>query len=235
MIPAGAGSVELVVMAADSSVWPAPGVLVVPSPGTSARSMLRWALSVNQRGFSVGIVSLPGSGRSTGSDDRAGPASVAAVEAALSRFVREPGVNARRIALWGIRDAAPSALLAAVKHPELAGIISEDAHYDPWAAYRELSASERAAFVLAAGRDSAAWRARSPLAAAARIAAPVLVVQSDEVESPAATGAEAFAAARAEKQLFIEARINAVEGRPIRHRDATRVAFDFLSRRLRQP
>src|SRR5262249_53570536 len=103
--------------------------------------------------------------------------------------------------------------------------------FDPWAEYRALDAAGRVRFVEAAGRDSAGWRARSPLAQSAKIAVPVLVVHTEEAGSPAA--AIAFASARAERRLSTEARINGQEARPVRELDARRVALDFLGRRTR--
>src|SRR2546430_2698562 len=73
--------VEMAILPADSALRPAPAVLFVPRSGTPARSLLRWALVPRARGSTIALVSLPGSGRTSGGPDRAGPASAAAVEA----------------------------------------------------------------------------------------------------------------------------------------------------------
>jgi len=86
--------------------------------------------------------------------------------------------------------------------------------------------------VAEAGRDSAAWTARSPLAAAAKIAPPVLLVRSSEGRDSTAA-AQAFAEARAARQLYIETRLNGVEPRPVHRIDSQRVAIDFLRRRTK--
>src|SRR5262249_33534740 len=140
-----------------------------------------------------------------------------------------------RLAMWGDGEGGTTALLAAVKHPELQGVIAVDAVYDPWVAYRTLSTDAREEFVREAGRDSAGWRARSPLAAAEKIPPPVLVLQTTETSAPDAGAAQAFAQVRSDRQLFIEARIGAQEGRPFTRRDAQRVALDFLNRRFGAP
>jgi dienelactone hydrolase len=235
MLANGGQQVELVMFPADSSARPAPAVLYVPPAGTTARSLLRWALPYQIRGYTMAIVSQSGSGRTSGVPDASGPASVAAVNAALDRLAHEPGVDAKRIVIWGQGDGATTGLLAAAGHPELAGVIAMDAGYDPWAAYRALPEPARAAYVRSAGRDSAAWRARSPLAVATRIAAPVLVLQTLDsgIGSPAA--AQAFADARTGRQLYVEARLDGVEPRPFRRHDALRVALDFLARRTHKP
>jgi pimeloyl-ACP methyl ester carboxylesterase len=231
LLDVNAHRVEMAIFAADSARRPAPALLFVPPSGTAARSLLRWALAPSLRGITVGIVSLPGSGRSSGSPDRAGPASVAAVDAALARLLREPGADRARVVLWGEGDGATAALLVAARHPELTGVIAMDASFDPWATYRALPEDGRAAFVREAGRDSAGWRARSPLSVAQRITAPVLVVQSAEAKLPASAPAAAFVAARTTRKLPVEAHISALAPQPLDSAELPALAFDFLTRR----
>ena len=235
LLKAGVQQVELVILTPEESAHPAPTILYVPPAGTAARSLLRWTLPYRSRGYTVALVSQPGSGRSSGVADQSGPASVGAVNVALDRLAHEPDVDAKRLLLWGQGDGATTALLAGVRHPGLAGIIAMDASYDPWATYRAQPDSARTAYVRAAGRDSAAWRARSPLAAAASIAAPVLVLQSLESGIATTAPAEAFAAVRNGKDLYVEARMNGLEPNPFRRRDALRVALDFMQRRTHKP
>ena len=235
LLKAGGQQVELVIVKPEEAVQPAATILYVAPSGTAARSLLRWSLTYRSRGYNVAIVSQPGSGRSSGAPDQSGPASVAAVNAALDRLAHEPDVDVKRLVVWGQGDAATTALLAGVRHPELAGIIAMDASYDPWATYRAQPDSLRAAYTRAAGRDSAAWRARSPLAVSASIAAPVLVLQTIESGIASTAPAEAFAAARTGKDLYVEARMNGLEPNPFRRRDANRVALDFMQRRTRKP
>jgi hypothetical protein len=235
LVKAGAQQVELVVVAAEQAQQPSAAMLYVPPSGTSARSLLRWTLAFHSRGYTVAVLSPPGSGRSSGTWDQSGPAAVAAVNAALDRLAHVPGVDAKRLLLWGQGDGATTALLAGVRHPALAGIVATDASYDPWATYRALPDSARSAYTRAAGRDSAAWRARSPLAVAATIGAPVLVLQTLESGIAGTAPAEAFAAVRTGKELYVEARLNGLEPTPFRRRDAMRVTLDFMQRRTRTP
>ena len=230
-LEAGGRSAELVVVRADSSAWPAPGVLMLPGSGIGARSLLKRQLALRERGYSVALLSPPGAGASQGPDDRAGPASVAAVHAVLARLGKDPAFDARRIVLWGEDMGATTALLAAAKEPALAGVIAVNARFDPWADYRALGPEDRERFVKAAGRDSSGWRARSPLAAADRIGMPVLVVHT-EAGGPA-DAALAFASRRAERKLSTEARIHGHEAHPLHRGDAVRLATDFLIRRTR--
>ena len=236
MLAAGAGQAELIVVLPDSGARPAPGVLYLPPAGTRARSLLRWAHALVSRGQALALLSRPGSGRSTGPPDRAGAQSVAGATAALARLAREPGVDGRRLAIWGEADGATTALLTAASHPQLLGVVAQDASFDAWATYRALPDTARARFVREAGTDSAAWRARSPLIVAARIQAPVLVLHSTEPSAPPAEPARAFVEARGGRALPTESRIGAGEGgRPFARRDYVRVAHEFLTRRLRQP
>lgn len=238
LLEAGGRKVEVVDVPAPGP-GPAPGVLYVPPAGVSARMALRWASQLTQRGHTVSIVSQPGTGGSTGDADRAGPASVAAVEAALAHLARVPGVDARRLAVWGLGDGGTAALLAAARHPELAGVIAQNAEYDPWRAYRELPpGAEREAFVRAVGSDSASWRARSAALAATRITSPVLILHAAGMPAWSVSSAEAFVLARAARDLPAESRIEggtsaAAASAP--RGSAARLAMDFLQRRFQAP
>ena len=235
LLDVGSRKVEVVHMSVDASVQPGSGVLYVPPAGVSARSMMRWASQLVWRGHAVSIVSLPGSGHSTGAADRAGPASVGAVEAALDRLAHEPDVDRARLAIWGLGEGATAALLVAEKHPDLRGVVAQNAVHDPWSAYRALGSDAREAFAREAGRDSASWRARSPLAAAAHIAAPVLVLQTEDAPAPETAAAREFAAIRSEKGLPVESRMNEPSGRAFQRQEAVRLAIDYLARRLKRP
>jgi hypothetical protein len=114
-------------------------------------------------------------------------------------------------------------------------VIAQNASFDPWATWRAWPESERDAYVREAGSDSAAWRVRSPLAVATRIASPVLVLQTLDAPVPGPEPAQAFAAARIDANLYIESRLSATEALPFRRADALRVAADFMRRRTRHP
>jgi len=228
---------ELVVMRADSSAWPAPCILLLPRSGVAARSLLRQELALRERGYAVAILGAPGAGASQGPDDHAGPASIAAAQAAIARLRKDPGVDGKRIVLWGDELGGTTALLTAAREPVLSAVIAVDARFDPWADYRALDAGGREVFVKAAGRDSAGWRARAPLAMAERIGPPVLVVETEAAAGPGCAGcpdaAQAFASRRIERGLPMEARIHGREAKPVRRVDATRLATDFVARRTR--
>ena len=199
-LDAGGRAAELVVMRADSSAWPAPGIVLLPAAGVRARSLVRWGLTLRERGYSLALLSPPGAGGSQGPDDHAGPASTAALNAAIARVGAERGFDAHRLVLWGSDIGATTALLVAARHPELKGVVAVNAEFDR--------------------------------VQAAKIAAPVLIVQTEE--AGLAAGANAFVAARTERNLPVEARLNGLEARPVRRADATRLALDFVGRRTRQ-
>lgn len=223
---------DMVILPAAAERQPAPAILVVPPAGTAARSLIRWGSLLTARGFTIAIVSLPGAGRSNSKADAAGPASAAAVRAALARLAKEPGVDPARIVIWGQREGANAALLAAAGHAGMQGVIAQDADYDLWAAYRAKPAAERQAFVAQAGTDSAAWRARSPMEAATRIAVPVLVLKTGDASASAVAPAEAFVARRAAKELYVESRWSAQEHTPLRQHEVTRIVLGFAERRV---
>jgi pimeloyl-ACP methyl ester carboxylesterase len=228
-ITAGGRSTDLTVLPAETT--PGPALLVVPPAGKPGRSLMRWAGAWRARGYTVGLVSLPGSGRSDGEEDAAGPASVALVRAALDRLAAAPGVEPTRVVAWGQREGATTLLLAAAGRTDLAGVVAQDASFDPWANWRALDRAQQERYTALAGRDSADWRARSPLAVADRIAAPVLVLQTADAGLPGSDPAEAFATRRAAAGLYIESRLSDREPRPMRDHVVTRIAQDFLARR----
>jgi alpha/beta superfamily hydrolase len=230
-ISASGRASELVIVRPDSLAWPAPVVLVLPPAGVRARSLVRWSLGMVERGYTVALLGPPGTGGSQGPDDRSGPASVAAVDAALARLKREPAGDAKRTVLWGELEGATTALLAAAARKDLAGVVSMNARMDPWASYRAMDAPAREAYVAGAGRDSAAWRARSPLAVAARITPPVLVLHTDT--GGPADAALQFVQARTAAGLPVESRLNGQDSRPLRRPDANRLWTDFVQRQTR--
>jgi len=231
LVTASGRSVELVIVRPDSSVWPAPVLLVLPPSGVRARSLVRWSLGLVERGYAVALLGPLGTGGSQGPDDRSGPASVAAVDAALASLQREPACDAKRTLLWGEEQGATTALLAAAKHKDLAGVVSLNARMDPWADFRAMDATAQAAYTTAAGRDSASWHARSPLDVAARITPSVIVLHTDQ-GGPAGAAAQ-FVQLRSAAGLQVESRLHGQEPRPIRRSDASRLWMDFVTRRTR--
>lgn len=232
LLTAGAARTDMVFLPADSAKGPTATVLYVPPSGTAARSLMRWSALLRARGYNVAIVSLAGWGRSTVAPDAAGPTSAAGVTAAVARLRTLPLVDPARIAIWGEREGANAALLAAAGSLPVAGVFALNADLDPWASFRRMTADDQAAYVAQAGRDSAAWQARSPLAVAGRIAAPVTLVQTNEARMDDPSPAEAFAAIRSGRDLYIETRLSPREPRPLRRSDVNRLVLGFLERRL---
>jgi hypothetical protein len=232
VIEAGKQRTDMVLMRAATETKTGPTVLIVPPAGVAARSLMRWSHLLLGRGYHVAIVSLPGAGRANGDWDGAGPGSVALVRAAVARLRTLPGVDPARIVLWGDGEGADVALLAAAAPLELSGVFALNPDLDPWAAYRGRAAADQAAYAAAAGRDSSAWQARSALAVATRITAPVLILQTQDARMGDPAPAEAFAAARSARDLYVETRLSSREPRPLRRTDVTRLALGFLGRRL---
>jgi pimeloyl-ACP methyl ester carboxylesterase len=178
-----------------SSERPAPAVLLIHGHGTSARSMMRTAMSLNSKGWWVAMVSQPGYGSSDGPADFMGPATLAAAEAALAELAKTDGVDRDRIAVWGQSRGATVAALLAQRHPELKGVIVQSGLYDLWAVSRGPSAELRESILAEAGSDSAAWRARSPLLAARSVKVPVLIFHGGKDTQVPVAQANAYAAA----------------------------------------
>ena len=194
--------VEIVLVPAlrDSAPRPAPGILLVHDHGENARKLLRTALLLARRGYAVMLVSMPGYGLSEGAPDYMGPATLRAAQAALDELARTPGVDPKRLGVWGAARGANVAMTLAVRRGDVAAVVAQSGVYDLWAAWRGgASARLRGMVAAEAGRDSSAWRERSPaLQSPGPLEAAVLFLHGEkEPEAPVAQARSFFEALRA--------------------------------------
>ncbi len=176
----------------EGKTGPAPGVLLLHDDGENARKLLRSALYLSGRGYTVMLVSMPGYGLSEGEPDFMGPASVSAAQAALDELARTPEVDPQRLGAWGEGRGANLAMTLALRRPDLAAVVAESGIYDLWAAARA-DAAIRKAIVAEAGGDSSAWRERSPaLNKADGLKAAVLFVHGEQDARAPVAQARAF-------------------------------------------
>lgn len=174
----------------------APGILLIHGENSHARTLLSLANRLSRVGFAIMLVSQPGYGLSEGSPDWAGPATVAALGAALDRLEAEPSVDPKRIGIWGLARGATAAALLAAKRPEVRAVTVQSGSYDLWATHRGSKlASLRESIEKEAGADSAAWKARSPMILAKSIRAQVMVMHGENDDQVPIEQARAFAAA----------------------------------------
>jgi dienelactone hydrolase len=205
-LTAGGVRVECVFVPARPDTGLSPGVLIVHGEGQHARTLLGLANRVAQEGVAVMLVSQPGYGLTEGAPDFAGPATLAALEAALDHLAKSPGVDSRHIGVWGFSRGATAAALLAAKRPAIRALIAQSGVYDPWATHRGAKDPVlREAFEREAGSDSAAWRARSPIVQAQAIRAEVMVVHGEADDQAPVEQARAFAAALARRGRPTEA------------------------------
>lgn len=232
VLHAGGRNVEFVLLEPRAGApRPAPAVLLVHGHGASARPMLRAARTLANRGCFVGIVSQPGYGGSDGPADFMGPATVAAAEAALAELRGTAGVDSGRVLVWGFSRGATVAAILAARHPDLRGAIVQSGIYDLWATYRGTKlAGFREAIVAEAGRDSAGWRARSPLLEASRIRCRTLVLHGEKDDNVPVRQANAFAMAIRAGGTLSELWVMPGAGHVLPLGMANRAAFDFLDR-----
>ena len=226
-------NVEVVAATPMNATAPAPGILLVHGEGANARRQLRQIKQIADRGYGVVAVSQPGYGTSGGPADMAGPATLAALEAALGELKGMPGVDPKRIAVWGVGSGATAALLLGAKHAELSTVVAQGASYDLWATYRAADAAGQSRIVAEAGRDSAAWRARSPLMQIATFKCPVLVLHGEKDATAPASAAHAFNAGVLKRQGSVESKFVPEDGRVLSRSDNVRFVFDHLERRFR--
>lgn len=193
----------------------APGVLLVHGEGEHARLWLGTALSLNLRGYGVVAVSLPGHGASTGPADLGGPATSVALDAAYEKLRQMPGVDATRLAVWGAGSGATAAALLTGRHADVSALVLQAGTFDLWSDYRAADARGRAAIVAEAGKDSAGWRARSPLSSATGLKCHVLLIHGETDEVSPTASARAYGAALSAAGATVDARFQPGRGHDI--------------------
>jgi pimeloyl-ACP methyl ester carboxylesterase len=210
----------------------APAVLYIPGDRGDARLALRFANVLAARGYCVVTMSLPGVGLSEGSDDFMGPASVAAAARVLDQIRRMPGVDASRIAVWGVQSGATVAALLAAQQPGLRALVLESGCYDPLACFPWADSPRYVRTSEAGGDHRAEWRARAPALAVNKIRAPTLVVHGGKDAAAPAQQAHTFAAALKAQGTDVTEQTFETMAREISGA-ATRPALAFLERQFR--
>src|SRR5262245_33792009 len=212
-----------------------PGILYVHGAGSSARQTLGFTQILAARGYTVMSVSMPGFGQSEGTSDFGGPATVAALNAALDVLGRWTGVDSTRIAVWGVSRGAAAALTTASRRASVRAAIGQSGTYDLWAVWRAARASHADDLVSdiekGAGTDSAAWRERSPALAADRLRCPVLIMHGEDDPRAPFAQASGFAGALKARGLTVETRFVPKAG-PVSQRDALMASTTFLRHTL---
>lgn len=225
--------VEFVLVSARNTTVAAPGVLLVHGHGGNARTMLSIALYMSLRGYAVMVVSMPGYGRSEGPADFMGPATVAAASAALDTLKASPGVDPRRLGVWGISRGATVAAELGMRRADLDAVVAQSGIYDLWATYRGTRLPGfREAIVAEAGRDSAAWKARSPLLAAERFQSSILVMHGELDDHVPAGQAHAFVDALQAHGKNAASRFFPTDGHALPRGDTFRHAIEYLKQHL---
>lgn len=197
--------VEIRKAPADDARAGGAAVLILPGEGSEAAEWLVQAARLAQRGIACVVATSPAA---NGDDDFAGPASRAAALAALDTLVRMPGVQAGRVAIWGVSRGGTLALRLALERPDaFRAVVAQSASYDLWATHRAAGARDARAIEAAAGRDSAAWAERSPLLRAAALKPAVLVLHGERDDVFPAGPARAFAQAAAAAGAPVTSRI----------------------------
>jgi dipeptidyl aminopeptidase/acylaminoacyl peptidase len=212
----------------------APTVLLIHGDQSDARDLLPLAQAVTLAGYNAMALSQPGYGASGGSPDLCGPATMHAVEAALATLRRSRGVDSTRIAVWGIERGGTLAAWLALTHPELAGAIATRGLFDLPALAR-ISKPYHDALVAEAGRDSAAWRSRSPAALPPHLTAPLLLESTETDPLVPAAQSGSFAAALQTAGQPVESQHLEGAERPLPVGPARDEGFAFLARIFKRP
>ena len=214
---------------------PAAGLLVVHDVGSSARGQLSLARLLSFRGYTTMLVSLPGYGQSQGPADFAGPRSVAAISAALDALKRTPGVDSMRLAVWGIGRGATAVANLAAQRNDFTLLVAQSGLYDLRTAMAGPANDTRAAILAEAGKDSAAWRAHSPLLTASKIRTPIVLLHGGKDDDAPIAQATAFAEAVTATGDSVFMQVFPNSGHQLSRSEMVRAAVPYLDTRLRRP
>ncbi len=210
----------------------APGLLLVHGRGGQARTMMRMALRLAPRGYTVMLVSMPGYGQSVGPVDLAGPSTVQSLGAALDRLEATPGVNPKRLAAWGVSLGAAAVTLLAQGRDDLRATIAESGFYDLWAIHRATKIPRlREDIVHEAGSDSGAWRDRSAALGPGKPEA-IFILHGEKDDVAPAQQARGFAESLRARGADVESRFFPNSGHQLPPGEVMRTALEFLGRRL---
>lgn len=225
--------VEYVLVPASGDTGLAPGLMLVHGHAADARKMLRAALMFSARGYAVMLASMPGYGQSDGPPDFMGPATVKAMSAAFDRLKAAPGVDPKRLGLWGVSRGATVVTLLGQQRDDVAIVIAQSGIYDMWAAYRGTRIPGiRENMVNEIGRDSSAWRARSPALAAGKPGAAFLILHGEKDLNVPIQQARGFASALGARGVTVETRFIPEAEHQLPRGEVQRTVVAFLKRHL---
>lgn len=207
----------------------APALLFVHPFGGNARTMMTTGMRLAGHGYTMMLVSMPGYGQSEGAPDYCGPATLKALGAALDRLEATPGVDPKRVGVWGRSRGAMAATMLGAKRAEVRAVVAEAGTYDMWSIYRAGQAARREAIVREAGSDSSAWRDRS---AALQTATPraLLILHGEKDDLAPASQAHGYVDALKARGAVVESRFFPSSGHELPVGEVLRTALEFLER-----
>lgn len=145
--------------------------------------------------ITVAAVSQPGFGSSDGPADFCGPATQRAIVSALDFIRTQPGVDPKRIVLYGNSRGAVASAMVAAQVPDLRAIILMAGVYDLREVYQDGSWGLQRVIQKEAGLSNEAFLDRSALYHAHRIQAETLILHGKYDDRAPVAQAERFAAA----------------------------------------
>ena len=190
--PAGEGPWPTVVLLHGHQAWLKPG----------GKDFVDWGAlrTLAARGYLAVAISQPGYGGSTGPADYAGPRTVHAVEAVITRLRGDGLVSPKRLVLEGVSRGALTAGLVAAEDPEVSGVVLISGVYDLSAFVAEeggglVRSSIVSTLRAESGGSAEALKERSVLRSASRIKAALLILSGAEDDRADPDQARALAAA----------------------------------------
>lgn len=211
-----------------------PAILMVPGFQRTAVDLIYMGRILGVEGYASLAVSQPGFGKSTGTADYVGPATIDALLIGFKKLQDEPYVDQKRMGIYGYSRGGMAASLLAVKLKDIKAAVLGAGIYDFKKAYDEMKMEGiRENMRAETGMTEAAVRERSSILQMKELRAPVLILHGEKDENVPVSQALALRDRLTELKKDFEIKLfpNAPHGIP--RDELMPVMIDFLNRRVK--
>jgi len=213
-----------------------PGLLLIPGYSRTARDYIPQGIRFAKEGYACVAVTQRGFGKSSGKADFVGPKTLAALEAAVERFKKEPHVDAGRLGVFGYSRGAMAASLLAVRRTDLKAVVLGAGIYDFKKAYDEITLQGiRENMDAEAGTGADAVAERSSLLKMDKLACPVLILHGEQDANSPVSQAKLLDAKLTELKKEHEIKLFPDRDHNLGMPNVMNNSLDFFKRKLMAP
>lgn len=173
-------NVEALIFRPVKEVTSAPGMLLIPGYQRTVFDFLHLGGRLAGEGFVSIAISQPGFGRSGGTPDYVGPATMRTVVDAFERLKKLPEVDDDRLGVYGHSRGGMAASLLAVYRPDLKAAVLAAGIYDFLLAFCDADPGIRDNMALETGMRDRAIRTRSSILQMEDLRAAVLILHGEK-------------------------------------------------------